>query len=606
MFTSRLSVARWLWIHNPFYFISALLMLYAVRSGYGEQTIGAINCWTMMGVLAGYTLVLAVIGVLIVRYGKVWDDARSILLLLLLLFLAVSVSADDLFVKMESRAGGAALLGCGFLFSVAVMLLTLRGAGIRLGAAYVVPFVLFLGLFYVMPWWCSPELNPRFEPKNVDWTVFLFPQFAALLCLTLLPAVKRGRAYVAHSGTPWPWPLFPWTAFGMFAVAVALRSYAIVMTFSPTGVIWVAPDSRFGIVLDTIWRPYFLVPFALAILLLMLESGLTSGNQRLIRRTLLMVPGVMLLAWPWYQTSVMIGFLNRLTETVASPVWLAACLIAVFYGWATLRRAHGASFGLLGSALMFAVLSPKTIGVSTLTAVNPWPLLAVGAVIAVIGLRRNSSAITLAAAALMTAATWFLLPQTLLADFRMTICYHVLFATVVLLSLIHRDAFAILLRPAGAALIPLTALLALTASAAAEIPLSWRLLYVAGLTVIGFGCAHVSHSRSYWTGFCGTGCLLGYGLTLGGYREASAAFGRKAVTAFSWSCGTLLIGLLISAYKANWLPPHLRPRWLTDGGHGLGGTFTEQRPLDSLPNSVASRSDGEPSDKADDPPMTGC
>ena len=61
----------------------------AVRNGYGEQNIGAINCWMMMGVLAGYTLVLATIGVVIVRFGKVWDDARSILLLLLLLFLAV-------------------------------------------------------------------------------------------------------------------------------------------------------------------------------------------------------------------------------------------------------------------------------------------------------------------------------------------------------------------------------------------------------------------------------------------------------------------------------------------------------------------------------------
>ena len=568
MFESHQQFGRWLCTHNPFYFISALLMLYAVRSGYGEQNIGAINCWLMMGVLAGYTLVLAVIGVLIVRFGKVWDDARSILLLLLLLFLAVSVSADDLFVKMESPAGGAGLLGCGFLFSVAVMLFTLRGAGIRLGAAYLIPFTLFLGLFYVMPWWCSPELNPRPEPRNVDWAVFLFPQIAALLCLTLLPAVRLGRAYTAKSGTPWPWPLFPWTAFGMIATAVVLRSYALVMAYSPTGVIWTAPDSRFGIVLDTIWRPYFLVPFALAILLLVFEAGMKSGNARLIRRTLLAAPCLMLLAWPWYQTSVMLGFLIRLTVTFASPVWIGACLVTAFYAWATLRRANGAGFGLLGSTLLFSVISPRTIGVATLPVVNPWPFLVVGLVIAAIGLRRNSSAITLAAVSLMTVAAWFLLPQTPLADFRMTACYHALFVTVLVLSLIHRDALSSLLRQAGAMLIPLTALLALMAPAAADIPLPWRLLYVAILTIIGFVCAYASHSRAYWTSFCGTGFLLGYGLTLGGYRQASAAFGKQAVTAFSWSCGTLLIGLLISAYKANWLPPHLWPKWLVDGGNG--------------------------------------
>ena len=576
MFESRLSVARWLWNHNPFYFISALLMLTAVRSGYGEQNIGAINCWLMMGVLAGYTLVLAVIGVLIVRFGKVWDDARSILLLLLLLFLAVSVSADDLFVKMESPAGGAGLLGCGFLFSVAVMLFTLRGAGIRLGAAYLIPFTLFLGLFYVMPWWCSPELNPRPEPRNVDWAVFLFPQIAALLCLTLLPAVRLGRAYTANNGTPWPWPLFPWTAFGMIAVAVALRSYALVMAYSPTGVIWTAPDSRFGIVLDTIWRPYFLVPFALAILLLVFEAGMKSGNARLIRRTLLAAPCLMLLAWPWSQTSVMLGFLIRLTNTFASPVWIGACLVTAFYAWATLRRANGAGFGLLGSTLLFSVISPRTIGVATLPVVNPWPFLVVGLVIAAIGLRRNSSAITLAAVSLMTVAAWFLLPQTPLADFRMTACYHALFVTVLVLSLIHRDALSSLLRQAGAMLIPLTALLALMAPAVADVPLPWRLLYVAILTMIGFVCAYASHSRAYWSSFCGTGFLLGYGLTLGGYRQASATFGRQAVIAFSWSCGTLLIGVLISAYKANWLPPHLWPKWLVDGGNGADEAMAER------------------------------
>ena len=84
MTNSRPSIARFLWNHNPFYVISALLMLYSVRKSYGELDIGTINVWAMMGVLSAYTIVLAMIGVLIVRWGKVWDDARSILLVLLL------------------------------------------------------------------------------------------------------------------------------------------------------------------------------------------------------------------------------------------------------------------------------------------------------------------------------------------------------------------------------------------------------------------------------------------------------------------------------------------------------------------------------------------
>ena len=79
MINSRSSVTHWLWTHNPFYVISSLLMLYGVRASYRGIEIGEIDCWLMMGVLAAYTLLLAIVGVLIIRWGKVWDDARSIL-----------------------------------------------------------------------------------------------------------------------------------------------------------------------------------------------------------------------------------------------------------------------------------------------------------------------------------------------------------------------------------------------------------------------------------------------------------------------------------------------------------------------------------------------
>src|SRR5262249_41033096 len=148
----RPSVVKYLYTHNPFYAISAVLMLYAMRAAYERLGIQASNCWLMTGVLAAYTLVLAGIGVWIVCWGKVWEDARSILLLLLLLFLAVSISADDLFVKAETSATATPLLLCGFLFSATVSEAVLWGAGIRLGLLYRVPYHLMLALFYLAPW----------------------------------------------------------------------------------------------------------------------------------------------------------------------------------------------------------------------------------------------------------------------------------------------------------------------------------------------------------------------------------------------------------------------------------------------------------------------
>jgi hypothetical protein len=197
----RPSIVKYLYTHNPFYAISAVLMLYAIRTAYERLGIEAGNCWLMTGALAGYTLVLAVIGVWIVRWGKVWEDARSILLMLLVLFLAVSISADDLFVKVETSSTATALLACGFLFAATVSEGVLWGAGVRLGWRYRVPYHLMLALFFGAPWLYSPGLHPQFE-LWLDWLLLLFPVAAAALFLSLLPAVRGGAGSVAANGTP--------------------------------------------------------------------------------------------------------------------------------------------------------------------------------------------------------------------------------------------------------------------------------------------------------------------------------------------------------------------------------------------------------------------
>ena len=169
---------------------------------------------------------------------------------------------------MESTAGGGLLLLCGYIFSAVVTEAFLGAARIRLGGPYRVPLHLFLALFYAAPWWCSPKLHPRSDTA-LEWIIILFPVAAAVLILTLLPAVRRGPGYVTDNGTPWRWPWFPWTAFGVIVGAVALRTFALCMTFGPSGPIWVPlSDGRFAISFDTMWGPYFLIPPAFAVLVL--------------------------------------------------------------------------------------------------------------------------------------------------------------------------------------------------------------------------------------------------------------------------------------------------------------------------------------------------
>lgn len=563
--TLRLPALSWLYNHNPFYFLSALLMLFAVRSAYGELRIGFIDCWGMLAVLAGYTAVLAAIGVLIVRRGKVWEDARSILVTLLLLFLAVSVSADDLFVAMQSPLDGGLLLVCGYLFCAAVTEAVLRATRIRLPALYRVPLHLMLGLFYVAPWWCAPDLHPR-SVEELEWAIFAFPLAAAGILLLLWPAARRGPSFVADNGTPWGWPMFPWSAFAVISVAVALRTFALCMTFGPVGPIWIPSSSTAGgpaISFDTMWGPYFLVPPAFSIFVLLLEGSVAAGNRRLLQRLMWLAPLLLLLAIPVNDAPVSRGFLDRFVATAGSPVFLTVGLVLAFYGLAWLRGVAGAATGALVTLSLLSVIGRETIGVRSLQLPQPWPLLVVGGLLLISGLHRRSSAIATLSSMVLCAAVWLALPMTDLAGWRNSISLHLLGGAVITLSLSFKDEFATLLRWIGAGSLPVAALAALTA----DVPPLWQLAYVATVILACYVIAICWKSRAYLYAFLELLSLGGYGAAVLAYRGAATTFGKAATVSFAWSVAALLVAFLISAHKAAWLPPRLLPRWRN--GHHL-------------------------------------
>ena len=102
---------------NPFYVISALLFLFGLRISFAPQ-VRDIEVGALMSGLGGYTLLLAVTALVLVRFGNVWDDVRTVMLLVVLMFLATSVTFDELLVAQP-------LLGnvCGFGgFAFAILL----------------------------------------------------------------------------------------------------------------------------------------------------------------------------------------------------------------------------------------------------------------------------------------------------------------------------------------------------------------------------------------------------------------------------------------------------------------------------------------------------
>ncbi|QDV19114.1 hypothetical protein Pan153_37770 [Gimesia panareensis] len=550
---SHRSVLRYIYNHNPFYVISAVLMLFAVRSAYGTIEIGSINCWIMMGVLAGYTLLLAGIGVLIVRWGKVWEDARSILLLLLLLFLGVSVSMDDLFSRISAEQGLLLMTG-GFLFSALLSEAVLWGAGIRLGARYRIPYHLFLALFYAAPWWCSPEMHPR-TPAELEWTLFLFPVVASVLFLCLLPAVRGGVAYVKTNGTPWGWPWFPWIAFGMIAACVGFRSFVLCLTFGPAGPMWIKTGSGPWLIsFDTLWGFYFLIPLAFALLVLLLEGGLATGNKVFQAGLTRFAPLLLLLAMPATTGPVHTGFLFKMTDAIGSPIWLSVWLLIGFYLWAAFRRVPNAIWGGLGAVALLAIVGPQTLGSRTLIEPTPWPLLLDGALILALGIRKRSSGICTVGIVAATLGIWFVIPDSVLSEYRFTTCFHLLWISALVLGLTLKDDFSRVLQGASALLIPLVALVVIWNDRAVEIPMLWRLSYVAVWAVGSLLIAHFWSSRWFKYSFAATVSILLYTSAAYGFRQVTRTLDRSAVIAFIWSVAALLLAFLISAHKARWLP----------------------------------------------------
>src|SRR5437899_12537677 len=104
------SITRLVYTQNPFYLLSVAFVLHSTRLWY-RQGAGPFDPWPLMALIGGYIVLVATTGFVVVRFGKVWDDARSIFLILLLLFVELSLTFDA--VVISQPATGRVLLVTG-------------------------------------------------------------------------------------------------------------------------------------------------------------------------------------------------------------------------------------------------------------------------------------------------------------------------------------------------------------------------------------------------------------------------------------------------------------------------------------------------------------
>ena len=530
--------------HNPFYLVSTLLVLYGLHRS-ADAAVDWRGDGITIGLLFGYTLLLAVLAFAVVRLGKVWDDARTMLLVIVLLFLAISVRFDV--IALRSLWRGVAFLFGGFLFAVIVSEGLLHGLGIRLAAMYRVPYYLLLALLFFYPVWLA-KLSVDGQDSRMAWGVFLFPAIASALLLTLWPAA-RFRGSDAASGTPWHWPWFPWSLFAVMAIGVGLLLVLAQLFLSSRQ----GARSEFSAVLPA--------PLGLVSAFLLFELA-RSGNFGLLGQIALWFPlGLLLVAFPGHDCNkIAADFLERLCQHVGSPAQLTLLGLMLFYAIAWLRGIQIAQWLAMACLAGFAFTTSHTLTLSEFDGPKLWPLHTIALVQLSLAFRKDQLWRTFLPIVIEVGVALETLWKDYPVELQIYLAIHSAIVALLLAAALMGDHWSRLVRTIGAVLIPLAATTALVAYDAVFplVPRTLDVAYVGVLTLLSLAYWYRAGSLANLTGAGSTIALL----VMTQLRQVAApvttsilAQGRPWLI---WGAVFLFVAVLISASKAGAIGPLVR------------------------------------------------
>jgi hypothetical protein len=526
----------WLYTANPFYLLSVLLVMYGLHRAFAHGVL-ATHSWDLMGMLGGYTLLLAGTALCLVRFGRIWDDARMILLLVVLLFMALAVSFDE--VVATQVITGRWLLGTGLILSLSISEALFRGLPIRLPWAYRAPYYLMLALFFLYPLALAP-LRQQATDDNLRLAVAAFGLLAAGAFLLLIPAVRRGAEGVALAGAPWPWPQFPWSLFVFLAFGLGVRTYYLTISFVP------------GTDLNTFWRPYLLAPLALAWATLVLEAGLRRQRVDLQYLAHGLAGLAVVFALPWVDGFAHREFVQLLSGVAASPPCLALVGASAFYLYAWVRGARGADSALTACVAALAWTSPTSANLLSLDRPELAPLAAATLVALGAAVQRRTSTCAFVASSLAALTVYAALADTSWASLRLELAGQLQLSAALLIGLVWSDPFARSLRwVAAVTVMLLAAMVAVTpalspAGSRGWLPTVCLALWAASSLAIGW------RWRDGSVFFAGLVASLSVVLSGGKFCYAllAATYLGRGLDLLVWGLASLAVGMAISLGKA--------------------------------------------------------
>jgi hypothetical protein len=533
-------LVRFIYSSNPFYILSADLVFVGLRISFGAGGPASRTCSLLLG-LGGYTLLMATTACVLIRLGKLWDDLRSLLLLIVMMFLAMAMSGDDV-MAADFTKGAFVCLG-GFLFAVLVSEAVLRAIRLRLPGWYRVAYYLIIALVFLYPIALGPFLSQPESPR-LQWLLFAFSPMAALALTPLVAAARAGAAFVARNGSPWRWPLFPWSLFVVMAIGLAVRCSTLCVSF------------HFVEGHDSIYGHYFLVPIGLAVSLIWFEIGIASCRRGVMAVASAVPLGLAFLAMTGHRHDpVYTQFLRLFMDCLGgSPAFLSLIAAIVFLIYALARRSPLAWELMSVGLVAISIVGPKTTDLSGLVSPRWPPILAGGLVLGFSAWRSHDSRCALIAAGLLVAGLtlgWATVyPHANLG----VIAVHLIILAFLTVGAVFDDLVADAVRSIGALLLLLLGFVSATGyfKASDTFPAGLAECYPALVAAVAFGYGFLVHDYTYLeTAFI---CLAAW-LGRSGWLAYSQL--RKAVAGLDqivWGLVFFSLATAISLRKAGLRP----------------------------------------------------
>ena len=537
---SKPGIVKFLYTQNPFYLIGTAILLYGLRIATDSGDYFATHPHVLPMILGMVMVVMAATAVTIIKFGGVWDDARTIVLSILILAVNAVTCCDATVLGQPMTT--AAILGGGFLLVVAIWETLVRSLRVVFPTAMRLPFYLILSLIFFYSLLFGPEdMLPWLASFSAAGKLYAFGWILALAMLMCLPAIRASRQMFRENGTPWSWPAYPWSIFVVLVGVACLRLYFMSLAF--------IPEYGWGNPIGV----HFYVPvlFATAVLLFEAWQVESKAPSLGVGGFATFSIAMLLLSLPLSQNEKYLDFFGELTSSIASPFWITLMLLLVYAG-VFLLRGKTKMRVVISSLLLIAGFAGSDQMMMTAEVHSMWPLFGLLAL-------QNYWAIRTGTIERWTTAgvATSVVCGILISSFNLQLGWFVGFQTMLayclVIGLVFTGQQAVWLRLIAIGLMMICSS-AMTIAAFANFADGWQAVgYIVSLQVV----AAIAWSVFRWPLLARTPLLLTPFLALTSASNYSVGLGnilsQQSALLITSAGICFLFGFLISSYKAGWL-----------------------------------------------------